>query len=127
MGGMCSYNPWFSNMNNQFNAGGMGAFYGNQQAQMQSQMRFMQQQAVTTQDAQAAQMALYQAQTRYQQVLGNMSGSYYGGGGGYYGGGGGYYGGGYGYYNPAYSGYYAGYYPAGATVNNPPALNPVRK
>jgi hypothetical protein len=146
MGGMCSYNPWFSGMNNQFNAGGLPSFYNNMQGQVGGQVRLAQQQAISQQDSMVAQQALYGAQSRYGQVLGSMNGSYYGGyspyssyGGGYspystYGGGyspysayGGYGSSGYGYYNPAYSGYGTGYYSAGAMVSNPPGLTPIRE
>jgi len=74
---------------------------------LQAQMRTLQQQSVTAQDAQVASQALGDAQTRYQQVLGQMSGSYYTGGQVGYGGAGyspvvGFpgYGGGYGYTTP---------------------------
>ena len=63
-----------------------------------------------------AQRALYESQMRYQQVLGNMSGT----GGGYYGGGG------YGGYGGGYGGYGGGYIPAGGVINNPPAGNGTR-
>jgi hypothetical protein len=85
-GGLCNYNPYFSNMNNQYNAGGMNAFYQNQQQQLQAQIRMLQQQAILSQDAAVAGQALNDAQARYQQVLGQMQGSYYTGGMPYYGG-----------------------------------------
>jgi hypothetical protein len=133
-GGLCNYNPWFSNINSQIGAGGMGNFYANQQAQIATQIRMMQQQQILAQDAQTAAQALGDAQNRYNQVMSQMAGTYYGGGGGYggyggYGGGGGIGfgiggGGGYG----GYGGYgYTGYYPAGGVpINNPPANNGTR-
>ncbi len=85
-GGLCNYNPYFSNMNNQYNAGGMNAFYQQQQQQLQAQIRMLQQQAILSQDAAVAGQALNDAQPRYMQVLGQMQGSYYTGGMPYYGG-----------------------------------------
>jgi hypothetical protein len=94
MGGMNSYNPWFSGVNNQVNAGGLSNFYAYQQQQLQSQIRQLQSQVQLQQDAQTAAQALSEAQSRYNSILGQMSGSYYGSGG-YYGVGGGYNVGGY--------------------------------
>lgn len=130
-GGLTSYNPWSSTYNSQLNAGGLPAFYSNQQSNYGGQLRMAQQNAVTSQDAQAAQQALYTAQTRYQQVLGNMSGSYTGTNypysASYYGSGYGSSYGGYGSYPSSYSYYPYGYSSSYGAVNNPPALNATRQ
>ncbi|MGZ3712262.1 MAG: hypothetical protein ACXVBE_10920, partial [Bdellovibrionota bacterium] len=79
-GGLSGYNPWGTNINNQYNTGGMGAFYQQQQAQAAAQMRQAQQQQMLAQDAQVAGQALQEAQNRYGQVMSQMQGSYYTGG-----------------------------------------------
>jgi hypothetical protein len=79
-GGMCSYNPYMSSINGQYNAGGLPNFYMNQQQQLSAQMRAYQQQGLLGQDALVAQQAMQEAQARYQYVTGQMSGSYYTGG-----------------------------------------------
>lgn len=113
-GGMCSYNPYMSGINGQYNAGGLPNFYMNQQQQLSAQMRAYQQQNLLGQDAQVAQQAMQEAQARYQYVTGQMTGSNYSGGTIGYGGAG--------YTTPYYS---AGYY--GGNNTTVPALTGTRQ
>ena len=77
---MNNYNPAFTGINGQVNAGGMNNYLQYQQQQLQAQMRQLQQQATLQQDAQTAAQALQEAQNRYSQIVGQMGGSNYMGG-----------------------------------------------
>ena len=108
MGGMCSYNPYMTTMNGQYNAGGMGNFYNYQAGQAAAQARMYQQQGIFQSDAQVASAGLQDAMGKYQSVMGQMQGSYYGGGQLSYGGAG--------YYSP----YYGGNQIYGGTITGAP-------
>ncbi len=118
-GGLSSYNPWASNYSSQYNAGGLGSYYSNQYSNYSAQLRQTQQNAMTSQDVQAASHAVYEAQTRYYSTLGQSNGTNS-------------YTSGYSpYYNSGYSGYYSSspstYYGNYGTTNNPPAVNATRQ
>lgn len=85
-GGLQGYNPYLGGINNQFNSGGMNAFFQQQQQQAAAMMRQAQQQQILSQDAMTAGQALQEAQNRYSQIMSQMGGSYYMGGSVGYGG-----------------------------------------
>lgn len=86
-----------TNINGQYNSGGMGAFNQYQSQQYGAQMRDYQQQMIRGQDQQVAAQSLREAQARYSYVSGYGGGSYYGGASIGYGGAGYAYGGNYGF------------------------------
>jgi hypothetical protein len=68
-GGLSNYNPWSSNFS-QYTAGSASSYYG-------AQLRALEQNSISSQDSLSAQQALSAAESRYQQVLGNVSGTSY--------------------------------------------------